>query len=55
MPYDVKFHREFVPEWKALEMGLKNWLARFWTTLKMMARFLVVLRWIRFPGPVMPI
>jgi len=24
MSYDVKFHREFVPEWKALEMGLKE-------------------------------
>ncbi|CZT33723.1 type II toxin-antitoxin system RelE/ParE family toxin [Rhizobium sp. 9140] len=24
MPYDVKFHLDFIAEWKALEMGLKE-------------------------------
>jgi len=24
MPYDVKFHSDFVPEWKGLEVGLKE-------------------------------
>lgn len=24
MSYDVKFHPDFIPEWKELEMGLKE-------------------------------